>query len=1090
MDNTLRRTRMFRAALAACILALLTSTPAWSLLSQYSFTATTGTSNDMSGASTLMSGGNDDAITGTLTLPFTFKFDGTDYTSYAVTSNGVVYLGGQGPGAYTYGFCPNSTYANVYIAPCSRDMITTGSGIRGLLTGSPGSQVYTIEWEMYAYSNSAQTLTCQVRLYEGSGKWEMYYGSGNRGFSAYYGANVNGSNYVSVYPTTGAVYSSGCYYDAPPVSGTLYIFEGCKTTITGNVAQGGTAAMNNGDVLLSGVSVQRGSSTTRTPLTVNQAGVLCSAKPMTYIFSGPAAADYSATPASTTTYPSTPTITFTPNGTGTRNATLVVTNGVDFSRLYNLAAVGTARVSITGNPAQGGPVAMANGDALLTNVSVQRATTTMWQPFTVLNFSASGPANITYTIKGTSAGQYTIAPPSIPLNGGQSNTPTITFTPTQIGTIIDTLTVNLDGDVRVYQLAAFSQGTAGSFSINKVLLDTNATLFINQFSCVGEGQSTLQLTVANIGSNPFHINKVEAYETDTVYKQGTPRYPLRRDAFGKLIPAGDYFLTTVPPAPGVVPGTGVITIPVGQTVTLYLTFIASRPGKRFARVFFRTDDELTTNTDTNNLPTLGLIRFDAFGRGIGGTLSDNPNGGLPKTLVFANTAVGQSSDSWLYLQNPGTCNLRISEGELRIYAGDVEEFKVISVPAGWMRDAVTGDLILPPGGRDSLQLRFTPRHNGSRRASLWLRTNDSTVKIPGLTERGSYYLDLYGEGTQGLYASNADFGTVELGGAAPSMGVVRLRNSSNGPMTIQSATIGGTDAADFTEDPANPWAAQPLMVMPGQSVDFSIVFNPTGTLTGPRSGALWFVTDLGDTITAQLAGEAGSRTVAVNPVSVVFGNLSVGKEGRQTVSITNTGTMPLHLQAPVLGGANPGDYSLGALPRLDLAPGQMELLEVTFLPTVAGPSNATITIGTDAPGGAVVVQLGGTAVKTKKGIEDPSGTVALGDGGLVVPGAPGLQNGASSVGTESRIGGLVLRQSNPNPARDEVVVGYTVPRDGEVSLALYDNSGRLLRVLESGTQIAGDHTVRVNVRDLASGQYHYRLVALGYNLSRSLTVVR
>ncbi len=65
-------------------------------------------------------------------------------------------------------------------------------------------------------------------------------------------------------------------------------------------------------------------------------------------------------------------------------------------------------------------------------------------------------------------------------------------------------------------------------------------------------------------------------------------------------------------------------------------------------------------------------------------------------------------------------------------------------------------------------------------------------------------------------------------------------------------------------------------------------------------------------------------------------------------------------------------------------------------------------------------------------------------------------------------GGLWLAPIVPNPARNGILVRFSLPRDEEVSLAAYDLAGRKLAQLARGRMAAGEHPVTWDFRD-ASG---------------------
>jgi hypothetical protein len=83
-----------------------------------------------------------------------------------------------------------------------------------------------------------------------------------------------------------------------------------------------------------------------------------------------------------------------------------------------------------------------------------------------------------------------------------------------------------------------------------------------------------------------------------------------------------------------------------------------------------------------------------------------------------------------------------------------------------------------------------------------------------------------------------------------------------------------------------------------------------------------------------------------------------------------------------------------------------------------------------------------------------------------------------------------LDPNYPNPFNPATVVGYALPSASDVRLAVYDLLGREVAVLVDGPRGAGTHAVRFNAEGLASGVYVYRLMAGGYRLARTMTLIR
>lgn len=88
-----------------------------------------------------------------------------------------------------------------------------------------------------------------------------------------------------------------------------------------------------------------------------------------------------------------------------------------------------------------------------------------------------------------------------------------------------------------------------------------------------------------------------------------------------------------------------------------------------------------------------------------------------------------------------------------------------------------------------------------------------------------------------------------------------------------------------------------------------------------------------------------------------------------------------------------------------------------------------------------------------------------------------------------------LSQNAPNPFNPTTSIRFTVPARGTVSLAVYDVSGRVVRVLVDRTFDAGPHEAVWDGTDsagrpVASGIYLYRLEAAGNVRVRRMVLVR
>jgi len=91
--------------------------------------------------------------------------------------------------------------------------------------------------------------------------------------------------------------------------------------------------------------------------------------------------------------------------------------------------------------------------------------------------------------------------------------------------------------------------------------------------------------------------------------------------------------------------------------------------------------------------------------------------------------------------------------------------------------------------------------------------------------------------------------------------------------------------------------------------------------------------------------------------------------------------------------------------------------------------------------------------------------------------------------------GFSLTGNYPNPFNPSTSISFTLPASGQVSLAVYDITGRTVRELVSGSMPAGAHSVTWDGRDengtvVSSGVYLSRLVQGKNSVSRRMLLVK
>ncbi|WP_297517657.1 fibronectin type III domain-containing protein, partial [Flavobacterium sp.] len=140
----------------------------------------------------------DDSISAAQTIPFTFNFGGTDFTSYKINSNGWVSLGSASTNTTNYSALNGSE--NNVISVFNRDLNgnnTTATSYYTQVTGTAPNRILKIEWvNVRSFSGTVNPATAnfQLWLYEGSNIVEMRYGA----FTTSSGRTAGGSVQVGL----------------------------------------------------------------------------------------------------------------------------------------------------------------------------------------------------------------------------------------------------------------------------------------------------------------------------------------------------------------------------------------------------------------------------------------------------------------------------------------------------------------------------------------------------------------------------------------------------------------------------------------------------------------------------------------------------------------------------------------------------------------------------------------------------------------------------------------------------------------------------------------------------------------------------
>jgi len=236
MSTTLhffKKAQVFRLNLITAALFLVVNTNiSQAQVNSYTFTTTTGNVLESGGFTNLLSTFMDDDASALTNIGFTFRYAGTNYTNFSITSNGLMLLGGVASTDY------NNVTGNLtgpYLIPYWDDNYTDANGnVQYKVMGVAGSRKLVVEYNLsYLGNTGAADKRFQVWLFETTNRVQFVYGAGNNfngGFTV--GILANGLTdfmSVTVATNTRSIVTANDNNTTWPGSGRAYSFVSGST---------------------------------------------------------------------------------------------------------------------------------------------------------------------------------------------------------------------------------------------------------------------------------------------------------------------------------------------------------------------------------------------------------------------------------------------------------------------------------------------------------------------------------------------------------------------------------------------------------------------------------------------------------------------------------------------------------------------------------------------------------------------------------------------------------------------------------------------------------------------------------------------
>ena len=694
-------------------------------------------------------------------------------------------------------------------------------------------------------------------------------------------------------------------------------------------------------------------------------------------------------------------VTYAPTGAGTDTGCIAVTSNASNSPTANLAVSGTG---VTAPKIAVAPTSLSFG-----NVTVGGAPGS--QTFQISN---TGNATLTGTVTraaGTST-EFAFSPATFSIAaGGAAVTVTGTYTPTAVGADGGSIVVS-SNDTTNPSVSVTVSGTGVAAPAPKIAVAPTTLPFGNvtvgssgsqAFTISNTGNATLTGTLALAGGTSteftfstasFSIPSGGAAVTVTVNYTPTA---IGADTGSIVVSSND---TTNPTVSVTVNGTGVTapaptialvpstlsfgTVSVGGSASL--TTQVQNNGNAVLNVSAitlgaGTSGEFTwspaapltvaaggsatvtvTYTPTNAGTDSGTIAFTSNAATSPTSLSVTGTGQAaaapaiavsPTSLSFGNVTAGTTSAPQTFtISNTGTATLT---GTLALASGTSAEFAF--APASFS--------IVQGGAPVTVSVTYAPTAVGADTGSIVVSSNDTTHPNVGVTVSGTG--TAVPQPSIVLVPNTLSFGNVTLGNSSSL--TTAVTNTGTATLTVSAiAPCTGTSAEFTFTSPAVPFT-----VSPGGSASVAVTYTPTDL--GTDSGCIAFSSNdpASPTVSLGVSGTGVAQpfpAIAVSPLSLDFGTVTVGSSASRTTTIQNTGTGPLSVTGISLSSGTSTEFSWSPAAPFSVAAGASITLTVTYQPIDASTDTGSIVIASNDPASpSVSVSVTGTGTSPTVGVD-------------------------------------------------------------------------------------------------------------------------
>jgi hypothetical protein len=242
-------------------------------------------------------------------------------------------------------------------------------------------------------------------------------------------------------------------------------------------------------------------------------------------------------------------------------------------------------------------------------------------------------------------------------------------------------------------------------------------------------------------------------------------------------------------------------------------------------------------------------------------------------------------------------------------------------------------------GTCTVSVRFAPTTAGTKAAALTV----TPATGPAVAVSLAGIADAVGSPAATVTPGALAFGTRNAG--TNTVLTANVRNSGTAPLTVTAKTIVGAGDYTFVNAAVTPCAAVPFTLAVGASCNMGVNFSPNAA--GVRSATLAIAHNaIGGTTAVSLSGTGVISTIVMSPSPVGFSKVTRNTTKSQSISVRNSGTIPVALTGATVSGAQSTFFTIAGAGCIGttLASGKSCNITVSFRPTQAIAYSGTLNV--------------------------------------------------------------------------------------------------------------------------------------------------